>query len=369
MKYTNLFISILFILLLSSCKDEEVIPIQEPKKIVWEEHPKINGLKKYLINHYVTDNKAQVRFYGNGYLNTLDTSGAITTSIYNYGPETMNLPMKTDLFVGFYENALGAGNTYLTVYNLSLRENLLINFEELDSSFLFFDGPSNITQDNGSFAALNNQDQLLTAARTEGFDLNFYLIDIETIIDSVSPSSSYIDLGGFKKISLSNSSNTFFGGSPRIWSFDDNFIVSLPNNRHSFVVISPDGNYQDIVWPVSGFYPFEIFKKENTLYAVSWDILCTSTDGGYTWEPLVEFAFQADSFLFNVVGDHIILSKNSRLYHLVITSNDVIIKEIKNEGMAGNEVTSMVLFDGQVYITTLSGLFLKDFKAFFDYVE
>ncbi len=43
------------------------------------------------------------------------------------------------------------------------------------------------------------------------------------------------------------------------------------------------------------------------------------------------------------------------------------VRELVNDGLAGNAITSISLFNNKVYATTLSGVFTKELEEFFTY--
>ena len=72
-------------------------------------------------------------------------------------------------------------------------------------------------------------------------------------------------------------------------------------------------------------------------------------------------------FQYYDVDNEIIASSMDRLFHINIQDNKAIVKEIDNDGLKANYITSVSKFKENVYVTTLTGVYYISYKEFFNY--
>ena len=110
-----------------------------------------------------------------------------------------------------------------------------------------------------------------------------------------------------------------------------------------------------------------IFKYRGSLYGVGLNQLYRSEDDGVSWTPIIQISDDANLNTFKVIDNELIAFYNDQLLHLTITDNTLEQKEILTDGLEGNKITSISLFKGKIYLTTVSGVFTKDYNKFFTY--
>ncbi|MEH0156007.1 hypothetical protein V6R21_17805 [Limibacter armeniacum] len=121
----------------------------------------------------------------------------------------------------------------------------------------------------------------------------------------------------------------------------------------------------------------KIFKIDGVYYGLTYKaeqgvktFKMLSSYDGINWQVFAD-PVREDLHLFNYkeidgktlayIGDHII--------HFYKTDVTIEFKEISNIGLEGNQITSISEFNGRVYVTTLSGVFIKDIEDFWKYKE
>ena len=114
---------------------------------------------------------------------------------------------------------------------------------------------------------------------------------------------------------------------------------------------------------VSNVPLYRIFKVDNILYGLSNENLYTSGDGE-DWSFVGNLDYVHMLMNYSSVGDSTIAYYNSQLFHLRRANTGLTITELSNEGLYGNEITSVSAFHGKVYVTTLSGVFHKNYDDF-----
>ncbi|RNI28684.1 hypothetical protein [Rufibacter latericius] len=129
-------------------------------------------------------------------------------------------------------------------------------------------------------------------------------------------------------------------------------------------LLSPDGNLQKL--RDSGL--LNVFTYKQNVYGLFNDGLHHSPDGK-TWN------FKADISTLNLLSytslhDTLLLGTfNDQVFQLRIKPTSINMLELQNEGLKGNKITSVALFGHKVYITTLSGVFVKDEKDLLTYKD
>jgi hypothetical protein len=151
-----------------------------------------------------------------------------------------------------------------------------------------------------------------------------------------------------------------------IFSKDDYFILGLGEtyriNSNGIFSLVHEGALE------------RVFQKNDTLYGVEYDGLFSSINNGKSWFKISDLELNPEDistwlrhFQYYDVENEIIASSMDRLFHINIQDNKAIVKEIDNDGLTTNYITSVSKFKENVYVTTLTGVYYISYKEFFNY--
>ncbi|WP_210490133.1 hypothetical protein [Rufibacter aurantiacus] len=135
-------------------------------------------------------------------------------------------------------------------------------------------------------------------------------------------------------------------------------------NGEATYLLSPDGNLQKL--RDTGLQ--RVFPYKQQVYGLFNDGLHASPDGkNWTFKAdietlkLLSYASLHDTLLLGTFND--------QMFQIRIKPASINMLELKNDGLKGNKITSVSLYDHKVYVTTLSGVFVKDEKDFLSYKD
>ena len=339
---------LLVIIVGSSCKKEdELRPIETKEQ--WVEHPNFTGRNKIQLN---------CKAFGD----TMYSAGLGYYSVFIKGSETKNYitssnsfgvfqkpPISKDVYVQWFQNWL-----YFKSGDLSNGLDLSVDMKKIDSTFYQMEF---VSYRANECILINDKNQVLVAYRgynQEKRAIKFVLISIDI-------------WGGydFKLIEAQSS-----GLSLLCWSVvEGHFFVS---NSESTYKITSDGDS----YLVSNRVLYRMFKVDDTIWSIANDgMVFYSNNSGDSWQQFGDQGNMNWAYLyFNECNGNIVAHYQSQIYLFNQSKNNagetiISIRELDNEGLEGNEITSISYFDNEYYVTTFSGVFSKSEENFFTYVE
>ncbi len=321
---------------------------QQPESKEWSLHPEVKTTAKILLNSAVSQD--ELILVGAAITSRINTENKISFSVVN--PLTLGINNRPG--VSSKLMVLPAENNSAILIRLS--KYFEIPGSELLLSLKSFNTNYNYLPQNG-FASINNRNQVLVPVVTNELTYKEELL-LLSFTEDVNPGQSPV-LFSSKNIVLSDESDAY----PAVKGIDaigDYFFVSLDNSAYR---IDADGNSKKIISERITHF----FNYKNILYAfgISSNIY-RSMDGGENWSMYLNgfFYYISKTFVFE---DKLFIYQSDKIAHLDFENNKV--SELINTGLAGNQVTSFVEFNGNVYATTLSGLFFKKSSEFFSVIE
>jgi hypothetical protein len=351
----SLFASLMLGIILSGCVKEKLVIQEIEKEYSWKAHPSFRFSNKIIYNSLSTD--SYLYFYGTEYFTRLDSNHESTTQYYNSYNNFLKQPIGK-LFIP----EVKPGFPYLIIRSISNpAENIAgisLKFTDIDKSFQGL--AMDYFYQNEAVTAINDQNQLLIPIYTNEDPyayLAFY--QIGCIYKDYGGGVHQVDTAYVRKIHIKTPfDNT--GQVFKIQSIKDNFFVS--NFRTTFL-IRPNGTYSKVL--DAGIKQF--FKLHGNLYASGRDgHIYQSNDSGETWKQAYNGALPVQSDAFNVGNDTFIYA-DDKIGQLTIQSDQIFVKELVNDGLEGNQITSVNQFKDRVYVTTLSGVYSKPYSQFLTY--
>jgi hypothetical protein len=127
----------------------------------------------------------------------------------------------------------------------------------------------------------------------------------------------------------------------------------------------------DTTWLFNNRSLYDIFKFNSTYYAIGQEAATTklfsTSDSGSTWQvQYSNLPWEAASFNYFEMGNRIIATYHYQIFEVVIGSN-LIYKELDNDGIKYNDITSIVKCNGKVFLTTNYGVYTCNYSDFFKY--
>jgi len=342
------------ILLLTSCsKDEETIEHDTGSN--WTKHEGFLNTRSILNNMHSDGTSLYV--LGHSRMSILPNS--ITDPVDHYLLDFLNpvfnrLPVSPDLFVSLVNDQIISFQ--YTQLPLEPQCRLFVDLAEIDSTFARLDLRGFST---GNAIALNDQLKCLIpyavfqGSNSISITPHFFLFQMTLEGNSVIrvPTALSVD-----KIQLDASD----GSLTNLNTVEDMFFISSTNATHKI-----DEN-NDLV-KVATMKLNRIFRLESNLYGLNNSNLYRSTDDGDSWIDQGNISPDFARLNLEEIDGQLIGFTNSNLYHVQLENEQLSAVEITNDGLEGNEITSICVFDDHVMVSTISGMFYTPLNTFLRY--
>jgi hypothetical protein len=344
----------------ASCEKEKIIEVEVEKQHSWQ-----------LSDHFLYDQKVLFNSHADSAglyamsKKSFSTLTKIKSDPTNYNvehaylwfeyPIDYKMPINSNVFAGTGESYVLFFPTKSPVGTSGV---LRMQMQDIDPLFAMFDMSASFL---GEGIAINDKQQCLIPYLQYEFDTegNRYISAIPSfILAELSVLGESIDTVSCSRFSIDDSSAQ---GLRKLHSIDDYFIISM--NRKCFR-LSADLEVKEVLnGPLSG-----VIKNRFELYGIGGSKIYKSTDHGNSWQLLGENIDQLYQFFnFSVIENEIIMYRFSQLFHVEIGDTRIEAKEIDNDGLEGNSISSLSQFDGKVYVTTFSGMYTRSIEDFFTY--
>ncbi|MFN8254958.1 MAG: hypothetical protein U0W24_04665 [Bacteroidales bacterium] len=366
-----LFVGIIF----TSC--EKTVIEEVEKEYSWKTHPNFINEKSVQMNSFSTDNSLYFfglytfSAYGTNSIDAefLDPISGVTMNNYFHidhdQPTQYKFPISNNFFIE-YKRANGydikddqlcfisAKNPYYSYTYIKF------SIKDIDPSFLqyYF---SIFTHDE--CIAINNKNQALIPYSASGISnskLKFALVNIK--VDSTSYSNMvYLDTVKTKLISL-NDDNQY--DPLYIQHLGEDFF--LTTNTKTYRI-----NSAGEIAQMYDYHFYDIIEKHDTTYSVGYNFNLKqyewsySIDKGKSWTMVSKILNQFECLDYTVINNRIIGFCNSQIWEIKPTSYGIESIELENDGLEGKLITAISSFKGNVYVSSLSGVFYKTLDDFF----
>jgi hypothetical protein len=110
---------------------------------------------------------------------------------------------------------------------------------------------------------------------------------------------------------------------------------------------------------------YNMFSISNELYGMSWGKMLQSKDKGISWQQIGSISSPFEIMTYKVIDNNIIAHYNSQIFQISLNDSTNSIRELQNDGLEGNKITSITKFKDKFYVTTLSGVFSRYSKDFY----
>lgn len=130
-------------------------------------------------------------------------------------------------------------------------------------------------------------------------------------------------------------------------------------------------NYSNDTTFLGNYNLLDFFETNGKHYAITDEIgikLKESSDSGATWQDKVTNLPSQFGVLnyFNMDG-RVFATYNSQIFEIVLGTTSLTSKEINNEGLTGNVITSVNKCNNKIIITTKTGVYYCNYSEFYQY--
>jgi len=359
-----LFVTVMVLAVLTGCDKNKGITddewIDEPTPSEWTPHSFFSSDNSNQMNSISTPSK--LFFIGSNGLVAMQPVAEETgqepfdAQIVRYAkdfdqPEKTKFPLSPDFFIGYRENP----HTFAFTSNLSPLlpyGKIYFSMKQIDPDFSDF---AFIDHINGESMAINSANQTLVPylATNEGksilklalIDIQVTKMDTQSAIDTLQTKTIFLDEGA--GINLH-----------RVLCVGEDFFVSTSNRSYK---IDKNGDVMQVLQkPI-----YCVLDMESALYGIGEGTMYLSTDNGVTWTAQNDVPSYVYRSEFTQISGKTIGYSNGRLWEVSLSKSGLSARELDNEHLQNQAITSISEFEGHVFLTTTSGVFFKDSTGFF----
>lgn len=350
---------------LSSCKKETDIQIKEVDKTYsWTEVNQLRGREKIIVGAGADAQRL--------YLQTPEYLGILAPGLAPYFTRSLaSLP--TDINVralltpGFILHP--ASDTVLALFApstpVSFGNRTFLRLRRLDAQALSYTALAPASQSAIAAATATNY-ALLPYRRSPSVGTNpIRLLLTPVVTVAGQPPRILPQILDFPAGALNE-----FSQITCLQGLDDYFLVSFINE--GVFKISTSGAVEQVVPPssVSGQYSAitSFYKFRGRVYAHAGTNLFYSDNDGTSWQRSPDVPAFLDRSRFTVISDSLVgfVPGTGQLFTLRWAGATGRIRELKNDGLDGTQLTALTRLNDTVYVSTTSGLFRRPLPGFFD---
>ena len=223
-----------------------------------------------------------------------------------------------------------------------------LHLPSLDTAFIGFGFP-NFHMSNCMAVNSRNEFLVLYYTRTTPEENTVKGLVVATATKSYGPESNYLD-------------------TAKTWTVDlPGYIYALYAFGEDFYVLVDAGTFKidatRTAHRVSSKALYKMFRIDDQLYGLHNQELYASDQGDH-WELVGNVDFNFGLLNYQLVEGKTIAYYNSQLFLLEHKEGVVHFTELDNTGMESHKITSVARLGPRVYVTTLSGVFFKEYDSF-----
>lgn len=345
---TFLLFSTLIFLIGCNNDDDDTPAIADDRS--WQLDERFLLETKVQYNSYATEDNlyflGRIRFSDVSLENDVET---VTQSSIRLGFDTRKkMPISSKIFLLGDDHRLGI---YRTEFPVTDQVNLSYDLRRIDPQFNQFEFPPFFRSDA---MVINSKNECLIPYSTDGhWNLLWMQIEIKDISE----------LGRLDTVS------TKIFREPSIYTHTNSLHVA----GDEFFISRFDGTYRineaQELSKVADAQFTRMFTLGQTSYAVSETAAVSQIfigDQNGNWNQLGNIDRNFSFLKYVPIADQLIGFNNSQLFLIEEAAGGFDITELDNEGLDGNEINSLALFNGRVYASTFSGVFSKAVEDFFE---
>jgi hypothetical protein len=338
------YLAISFFLI--GCTKEKIVKEFRPVDYRWKPHLTFIYDDATVLNSFTFNNN--LYFIGNSFV-VFSDSGKKVVNYVSQGEFNINykLPINSIFYIDFSEVSSYIGIHGIAPLAMNNGRGIWIN--EIDTSFSYFAFPG---YKNGECMKINNQNQILIPYHAKYSKVSIMLVNMK--LDNEGSDYWIGDTLKTRILRFSNERSVY-----NLFSSKDYFIVSMDSTYK----IKANGDASKVV----NDNLWKVFQRNDTLYGISYNKIYRSIDNGDNWAIISEKSSDLVRLNYYIINNAIIATYYAQLFHIAINNDSFTIKEIDNDGLVNNYITSVSNYSDKIYVTTLTGVFYIDNKDFFTY--
>lgn len=318
----------------------------------WKAQPYFRGIDKIVLNSFADSN--YLHFYGSEIFTSTNGIQYLSFSTLHHDyPFMHKLPISSAFMIRPEANGLFFYNPAVVFTG---GDYLDMNMSKIDSNFMNFIYCDRYLQNT---IAINDSGRCLVPVKIKNSNLlDFFLIktDRKKRIGYYDPAAGKVSLPWVDSHPFTPTLYDNQGG-------DNYFLVATDRGIYR---IDSAGNVQRTY----NQFVDRLFKLKDVWYGFSLGAaMQISKDQGLTWQAYTGIPYDIARGTYYMVGDSIIGTRVSGLFTFHMTGDTYHTRLLKNDGLDGNDVTSISVFRDSVYATTYSGVFVKPLSTFFESKE
>lgn len=173
--------------------------------------------------------------------------------------------------------------------------------------------------------------------------------------------SQFCNITSTKDIIVNPTAPGFYNGPYYSWAFYDKFFVTYYTQTFRVDTL---GNVKSLLSDTAVFhgkYIQQMFQLDNHLFAMGWGTIFVSNGQGESWHVFSNINNAVWNYLqFYNVGDDVYAIYMSQIAKVTLSGDSLSLQELDNNGLEGDQITSISKCGKYAFITTLSGLFYRD---------
>lgn len=339
---------LLFLLIFWGCKDDLDIEVPVESAVSWLEDDRFLFETKVQFNTH--SDGERIHFMGRDHFSTIELVEDDTTELVQHAFHWLNynqhgrMPITDELFITASQNIVRIASTLNPVLQGASQ---YINLAEKDPDFEFIETPSFWMSE-------------AIAVNADNICLIPYHYRLADNSGGIRVLKVKVALNEFMTIEETEIITISDGGFPlrSIYAFGNDFLIT--NDRKVFFL---DQNNQ--VTEAADFPVSNLFEIDGIWFGIRSDKLYRTVDGR-AWTEAGTINPDLGLVSYDQLEGKTIGVYNSQIFLFELDGDQLQITELNNDGLFGHEITSVDVFNGKVYVATLSGVFVKELEHFWE---
>ena len=325
-----------------SCTKGKIINKEIGKTQKWQQHTSFRGDNSIQTNSQVFGDYLFISGPGSFYYEKKDSEISHSSRPMPLTLKKMPISNNYYLFLDQY------GSLHLRTNRHPETESVVVSISDWDTDFERFDFPSHL---EAEAIVVNSKEQALLTYVIKGQygkTVKLLLFDLKT---------TYVS----KKLNVvqNQAIDIADNHAVAIKAIDDHFYFTSNKNTYR---IDSKGNLTKL-----NINQVQRFVEQNgVIYGIGQSTLYRSTDNGLTWNTFAKNSDYLHAWSFTKVGDKIAIHRFGQISQIEFTLSGYHLKPLDNKNLNYKQITSISEFNGNVYATTLSGVYTKKMEDFFE---
>lgn len=354
---SRFIIIVLCVSLFVGCEKEKLIEVEVEREYNWKVDENFSYDNQLQMNSRVVGDL--MFFMGYTYFTCMTSEGSshpqnngqdvVPYVLWGSPPPNRKTPIGDDFFVNYSTNGRVTFVPNLAPISQSSRAE--VRLDELDENFRFIDG---MFYSRGESMLINDRNQVLIPYEDNTTQVTMTLVDISYDRDDIVVRHNLDTV----KTTIIRIDEPVQNAVIAMESIGSDFFVSTDSKVFR---VDADAQVQEVL----NQRLYQFFEIGNEIFGVGTNDIFISSDNGLSWVSAYRNPGNMEIIEYIRLGDRLVAYRFAQLWELTRTNDALEFTELDNDGLDGRSITSVSLFEGQVYVSTLSGVFSKSLDEFF----